>query len=112
MIVHIVEDDASVRDAIAVFTHQLGMDPKGYADAESFFESGSPAPSDTVIVDLGLPGIDGTTVIKWLNALDEPPRIIAISGQPQTALYDVMRELPSVRIVRKPLTDKSLASFL
>lgn len=35
-----------------------------------------------VIVDIGLPGLDGMQVIKRLQLLDPPPKIMALTGQP------------------------------
>ena len=37
---------------------------------------------DIVILDIGLPGLDGMEVIKRLNLLDPAPRIMVLTGQP------------------------------
>lgn len=110
MTVLILEDDAAVCDAIAVFVDQLGYDVRCFADAESFFSAGVPDPADTLIVDIGLPGMDGGKVIAWVNALAEPPRILAITGQSQTAIREFLHGTPATHLLRKPLSATALAA--
>lgn len=106
----ILEDDAAVRDAIAVFVDQLGQAVRCFADAESFFSAGVPDPADTLIVDIGLPGMDGGKVIKWVSALAKPPRILAITGQSHTAIREFLEGMPATNILRKPLSANELAA--
>ncbi|MFR0675202.1 response regulator [Enterobacterales bacterium AW_CKDN230030176-1A_HGKHYDSX7] len=37
---------------------------------------------DVVVLDIGMPGLDGMEVIKRLKLFDAPPRIMVLSGQP------------------------------
>lgn len=106
----ILEDDAAVCDAIAVFVDQLGHEVRCFADAESFFSAGVPDQEDTLIVDIGLPGMDGGKVIAWVNALAEPPRILAITGQSHTAIRDFLDGTPATQLLRKPLSATELAA--
>ncbi len=110
--VHILEDDSAVRDALTIFVEQLGHPARCYADAESFFAAGVPRGSDTIIVDIGLPGIDGSRVISWINALADAPRVLAISGQSQTMNRDFTDVLPATELLRKPLSAAELAHHL
>ena len=112
MLVHIVEDDPGVGDSLALLLAQIGHDSRVYPDAESFFECHPPSPDDTVIVDLGLPGLSGMQVVRWLSGLKTPPKVIAITGQPSRAIAEVVDgHLPAI-LLRKPLTEESLVSHL
>jgi DNA-binding response OmpR family regulator len=102
--VHILEDDPGVSDSLQTLLRNLGHDAFVYPDAESFFRAEPPRGTDTIIVDLLLPGISGARVIRWLRGLREPPRVIAISGQPQTAINLQIRELGQLQVLRKPLS--------
>ena len=110
--VHIVEDDEAVSDSLVMLLRQLGRPVHAYRDAESFFARGIPAPHETVLVDLGLPGMDGNQLIRWLQSLREPPRIVVISGQPQSRLERMMSGLSVPHVLRKPLNAESLAAFV
>ena len=95
MTVYIVEDDSAVCDALDLFIRQLGHQVRAFSDAESFFAAGVPDADDTVIVDIGLPGIEGTQLISWLNALADPPRILVITGQSQTIIREFLEDMPT-----------------
>lgn len=110
--VHILEDDPGVSDSLRFLLQALGHDVVLHPDAESFFEGPPPAADDVVIVDLGLPGIGGAQVIRWLDRLAPRPRVIAITGQAQKVIEEELRDLPLVRLLRKPLSGESLVALL
>ena len=110
--VHILEDDPGVSDSLRFLLQALGHDVVLHPDAESFFEGPPPAADDVVIVDLGLPGIGGAQVIRWLDRLAPRPRVIAITGQAQKVIEDELRDLPLVRLLRKPLSGDTLVALL
>ncbi|GGB48789.1 hypothetical protein GCM10011316_21150 [Roseibium aquae] len=109
MAVHIIEDDFAVCDALTLFLQELGHYVLAYEDAETFFKAGLPKREDTVIVDVGLPGVDGRSVINWLQGMAAPPRIIAISGKPKVLLEDSIRGLSGIVVLRKPLSLSELS---
>ena len=111
MAVHILEDDPGVSDSLMTFLTGMGLDVVAYPDAESFFEAEPPKPTDTIIVDLLLPGISGARVIRWLQGLRQPPRVIAITGQPQSAIERQIRGLGEIEVLRKPLNSETIASI-
>lgn len=112
MAVHIVEDDPGVSDSLLTFLRGLGLIAFAYPDAESFFEADPPKPDDVIIVDLLLPGISGVGVIRWLQGLKEPPRVIAITGQSQTAIEKQIRGIRGIEIFRKPLSGETIAQIV
>jgi len=110
--VHIIEDDPGVGDSLALLLGQIGHEVRVYPDAESFFEASPPTAHDTVIVDLGLPGLSGVQLIRWLNGLRIPPKVIAITGQPHRAIMEMLEgERPAI-LLRKPLNEEALVSHL
>lgn len=110
--IHILEDDPGVSDSLLMFLKGMGYDAFAYPDAESFLELSPPGPDDTIIVDLLLPGISGARVIRWLQDLKTPPRVIAITGQPQSAIEKQTTGLRNVQVLRKPLNAETIASIV
>ncbi|QDG78791.1 response regulator [Labrenzia sp. PHM005] len=109
MVVHIVEDDEAVADALAIVLGELNYHPAVYSDGETFLTEAEVSADDLVILDLGLPGMSGVEVARQLNSRTEPPRIIAISGKPQARLNRHMQNLPGMTVLRKPLSIETLA---
>lgn len=110
--VHILEDDPAVCDALTLLIEQYGHRVRAYRDAESFFGVGPPGADTTVFVDLGLPGLRGADVIRWLNGLEAPPRIVVITGESQVSLDQHLRGLGFSSVLRKPLTEAAIAAAL
>ena len=112
MTIHILEDDPGVSDSLLTFLKGLGYQALAYPDAESFLEATPPEAEDTIIVDLLLPGISGARVIEWLQTMKTPPRVIAITGQPQAAIEKQIQGLGQVQVLRKPLNAETIASIV
>lgn len=102
---YIVEDDQSVADALQALLSASGMDVVVYYDAESLIAHGRPKFGDTVVVDLGLPGISGADLVRWLrqpHGEAPPPRIVAITGQGRRDIEFITRNLDLPQVLRKP----------
>ncbi|MDX5593208.1 response regulator [Pseudovibrio sp. SPO723] len=110
--IYVIEDDASVRDAISCLFEELGLNTKTYIDGESFFEGSRPKQSDIVFVDLALPGMAGRDIIRKLSAEGGPPQIVAMTGLPRRDLDQIFVDGFVPKIVRKPLEEKSLLQFV
>jgi FixJ family two-component response regulator len=110
--IHILEDDPGVSDSLLMFLNGMGLTVATYPDAESFLEGDLPGAGDTIIVDLLLPGISGAKVIGWLQGLKDPPRVIAITGQPQAAIEKQIHGLGAVQVFRKPLSAETISQIV
>ncbi len=112
MVVHIVEDDEAVADALAIALENLDHHPKTYSDGETFLSRSEWRAGDWVIVDLGLPGISGSDLVRQLTVLPDPPNVLAISGKPYVSLVQLLRDLPGLTILRKPLSIEMLSAAM
>ncbi|WP_422375299.1 response regulator [Roseibium sp.] len=104
VIIHIVEDDEAVADALAIALEAQDHRPKTYQDGETFLAEAMPSAEDWVIVDLGLPGKSGADVVRELLNRPEIPGIVAISGKSRINLLQQIRDLPNLTVLRKPLS--------
>ena len=68
----VVEDDQDFRLNLCRFLEKSGFDVWGTDSAENFYVSLLQKKADLVLVDLGLPGEDGLTLIQRLAALQIP----------------------------------------
>ena len=112
MLVHVIEDDAAVCESLSLVLSESGCKVVSYADAESFFSAAPPAAHDMVFIDLLLPGINGAVVIRWLQSLKHPPRIVVISGQAQRDIDAELHGLDRLQVLRKPLSRDLVATQL
>ncbi len=98
----IVEDDSAVADSLEALLRGAGHDTRVFRSGEEFIAAGPPAPADTVVVDLGLPGISGGEVIGWLHGLARKPRVIVISGKSSGTIARETGAHPGLAVLRKP----------
>jgi FixJ family two-component response regulator len=98
----IVEDDSAVADALGALLAGAGHDTRVYSSAERLFDSGPPTGADTVIVDLGLPGVSGAALLRWLTALADPPKIVVISGKSSSVIERETQDITRLQVLRKP----------
>ncbi|WP_442113923.1 response regulator [Pseudomonas sp. NUPR-001] len=79
----IVDDHATVRFALRMLLERERFHVIGEVhDGEVATQVARQLRPDVVILDIGLPGIDGLSVMKRLRMLEPPPRILVLSGQP------------------------------
>jgi DNA-binding response OmpR family regulator len=104
MTIHIVEDDAGVRDALAELCQSTGAVVATYPDLRSFRSQGDVSSRDCILIDLDLPDGRGQDLIRTIRRGDAGPRIIVISGLSSAAIREALRGIDGIPIVRKPLT--------
>lgn len=108
MAIHLLEDDAGVSESLALLFTYFKFDVIRYDDAESLFLADPPNAGDIVFVDLKLPGVSGAEAIRWLQSLNDPPRIVVISGQSQAVIRSELAGMDVAGVLRKPLDQETI----
>lgn len=100
--VFVIDDDPAVLNSLKFSLGVDGYDVAGYADARSFLAAIEQVPGGCVVVDYGLPDVNGLAVAAQLRSQGIIAPIILIASNPTTA---VRREasLNGIRLIEKPL---------
>jgi FixJ family two-component response regulator len=80
MHIAVIEDFASVRDAISTLLASCGYTVDGYASSEEFLRSEAAGDIDCLLLDIGLPGISGLDLQRRLACTGCPP-VVFMTGQ-------------------------------
>ncbi len=72
----VVDDEPQIRRALSVNLQARGYDVDTAASGEEALQLAADEHPDVVLLDLGLPGIDGTDVVRGLRVWSEVPIII------------------------------------
>src|SRR6202165_5736453 len=72
----VVEDDEDIAQALQRSLRMEGYEVRSASDGRTALEHGRSFAPDLVILDLGLPGIDGLEVARALRAEDDVPILI------------------------------------
>ncbi len=86
----VVEDDATIRSSII-----RGLTDRGHAvssapTAMAGLEQAVSARPDVVILDLGLPDLDGASMLRMLRGVSEVPVIVATARDDEAAIVSVL----------------------
>jgi DNA-binding response OmpR family regulator len=73
----VVEDDAHIRSAVLRALGERGHAVSSAPDAMTGLQSVVDEPPDLVILDLGLPDLDGTDLLRMIRAVSKVPVIVA-----------------------------------
>jgi DNA-binding response OmpR family regulator len=69
--VAIIEDSADLLDELLAFLRHRGFDAWGVRSAEAFWRQLHRDPVDIVLIDIGLPGEDGFSVLDYLHEIGQ-----------------------------------------
>ena len=81
MRVLLVEDEALIADAIQVSLSRDGYMVEWVADADTAENALATTGCDLVLLDLGLPGRDGLSVLRWMRAAERSEPVIILTAR-------------------------------
>ena len=67
-LVSVVDDDVSVRKSLNRLIRSVGMEARVFASAEEFLNAAHPRKANCLILDVRLPGMSGTELLRHLVA--------------------------------------------
>jgi CheY-like chemotaxis protein len=86
----VVEDDAGLASDMALLLGRRGHQVRIASDGAAALEATQASPPDVVLLDIGLPGMDGYQVAKRVReemvpAMPKAPLLIAVTGRDSEA---------------------------
>ena len=107
--VFLVDDDASVRKAIANLMRSAGYTARVFASGRDFLELVDDEPG-CIILDLSMPGADGLKIQAALAERDHHPPVIFLTGQGNVPSSVTALKRGAVDFLEKPVDDSVLLS--
>ncbi|HYC48614.1 MAG TPA: response regulator [Burkholderiales bacterium] len=112
MRVYIIDDDAAVRDSLALLLRLHGFDTVCFAGAEAFLDEVSSEWSGIVLVDLRMPGMSGLELQAELQARQIELPVIVITAHGETSAARTSFKSGAVDFLEKPIDrDQLLAAI-
>ncbi len=108
----IVDDDASVRSALARLIRSAGWQAKTFASAREFLEQGPPAGPGCLVLDIRMPGLSGLDLQAELTARGFQMPIIFITGHGSIPLSVQAMKGGAVDFLTKPFKDQDLLAVI
>jgi FixJ family two-component response regulator len=107
-VVFVVEDDASVREALSSLIRSVGLRAELYSSAQEFLKHKRPDAPACLVLDVRLPGLSGLDLQRELTARDNPIPIIFITGHGDIPMSVRAMKDGAVEFLTKPFRDQDL----
>src|ERR1700760_1458920 len=103
----LVEDDPAIRTALMRSLRELGHAVNAVSSGMAALSGAVESKPDVVLLDLGLPDIDGVDILSMLRAVSEVPVIVATARDDEAEIVRVL-DLGADDYVIKPFTAAQL----
>lgn len=106
--VYIVDDDASVRQAVEWLLNSVGLTSESFESAAQFLDRAGSGLTGCVILDIRMPGMSGLDVQHALAVAGHDIPVIFISAHADVALAVRAMKAGALEVFTKPFDDQAL----
>lgn len=108
--VHVIDDDADVRDSLSFLLEAAGMTVRAFESAVAFLDALPGIGKGCVVSDVRMPGISGTELLAKLKAAGNGMPVIIITGHGDVALAVEAMKLGAFDFIEKPFDDDTIVA--
>src|SRR4051794_11065443 len=109
-VVHVIDDEESVRTSLAVLLESAGFDAATYGSAEAFLALAPTLSGGCVVTDVRMPGMDGLELQRQLRERGIDLPVIVMTGHGDVPVAVRAMQAGALDFVEKPFDDEALLS--
>jgi FixJ family two-component response regulator len=106
--IFVVDDDASVRDAVGNLLESVGLQAKVFDSTESFWKSARPNAPSCLVLDVRLPGVNGLDFQEQLAKANVCIPIIFITAHGDVPMTSRAMKAGAIEFLMKPFQKEDL----
>jgi FixJ family two-component response regulator len=107
-VVHIVDDDDSLRHGLASLLRSVGLNPKTYSTTQELLETDRLESPGCIVLDIRLPGISGLDFQEQLAGLGINLPVILMTGHGDIPMSVRAMKAGAVDFLPKPFRDQDM----
>jgi FixJ family two-component response regulator len=107
-LIAIVDDDASICDALTSLLRAVGWRAVGFTSAEAFLQSGQVHTTACLLLDVRLPGGSGLELLQQLRSIQARIPILFMTAHGNDAMRAQALQAGAVAFFDKPFNDTAL----
>jgi two-component system response regulator FixJ len=111
-VVHVIDDDESVRHALAFLLATSGMAVQVHESGTAFLEAAGDLQGGCILTDIRMPGIDGLALQRRLTELGIKLPVIVMTGHGDVPLAVEAMKSGAVDFIEKPFDDEVLLAAI
>ena len=107
-LIHVVDDDASVRDSLALLLESAGFQVRAYDSAVQFLAAASPGGVGCVLTDVQMPELNGLELQQRMGSLGIRLPVIVMTGHADVPIAVQALKAGAADFLEKPFDDDHL----
>ena len=111
-LIHLVDDDAAVRDGLALLIGTVGLRVQTWDDPQAFIAGFDRQAIGAIVLDVRMPGISGLTVLDTLVAQGVDQPVIMLTGHGTVEMCRRAFKAGAAEFLEKPVNDELLIEAL
>ena len=111
-LIHLIDDDAAVRDSLALLIGTVGLRVQTWSDPLAFVRSFDRQGIGAIVLDVRMPGISGLTVLDTLVAEQVDQPVILLTGHGTVEMCRRAFKSGAAEFLEKPVNDEQLIEAL
>ena len=110
--IHLIDDDAAVREGLALLIGTVGLRVTTWADPQAFLRDFDREAIGAIVLDVRMPGISGLTVLDTLVAQGVDQPVIMLTGHGTVEMCRRAFKAGAAEFLEKPVDDEALLEAL
>ena len=111
-IIHVIDDDADVRQSLAFLLTTAGLSVRVHESADAFLKVLAEVQEGCIVTDVRMPGIDGIELQRQLSARGIRLPVIMMTGHGDVALAVEAMKAGAIDFIEKPYDNRMLLNAL
>lgn len=111
-VVYVIDDDASVRDALSNLLESVGLNARVFGSTEEFLRTDRPAVPSCLVLDVTLPGMNGLEFQEMLSKTGNPIPIVFITAFGDIPMTSRAMKAGAVEFLAKPFQKDDLLTAI
>jgi two-component system response regulator FixJ len=111
-LIHLIDDDAAVRDGLSLLISTVGLRVQPWADPQAFMTGFDRETIGAIVLDVRMPGISGLTVLESLVAQGVDQPVIMLTGHGTVEMCRRAFKSGAAEFLEKPVNDEQLLEAL
>jgi len=111
-VVHVIDDDESVRHALAFLLATAGIPVRVHESGDAFLKTIDSLQAGCILTDIRMPGIDGLALQRRLTELGIKLPVIVMTGHGDVPMAVEAMKAGAVDFIEKPFDDTMLVNAI
>ncbi|UBB18061.1 response regulator transcription factor [Comamonas odontotermitis] len=111
-LIHLVDDDAAVRDSLALLIGTVGLRVQPWSDPQVFLSQFERGDVGAIVLDVRMPGTSGLAVLDMLMAQGVDQPVIMLTGHGTVEMCRRAFKAGATEFLEKPVDDELLIEAL